>query len=348
MSALKSDCSTKLFFMKRITMFILCFAFGWSALSAQFQVTGQVTSAEDGIPLPGVSVTVKGTTTGTITDLNGKYQINVPGNENVLVLSFVGLLTQEVEVNGRSSIDVTMESDLLEIDEVVDGMPIASQKAFVEDVSSGTNPSSRIVDLNPEDIESISVLKGATASALYGLRAANGVVVITTKSGAGVRKSGKKTLVTINSSFSSDRISRLPDLQSTYAQGNGGQLGLLSSGSWGPRIDTLQTYHSQEDNIFLDNPYETLDGSPPTNVPTVYNNQEEFFKTGYTFTNSVDISSATENAHYSVGFGRTDQEGIIETTGMVRNNAKFNGNFNLSLCFCKCLLSGSGQDTRGK
>ena len=393
--------------MKRITMLILCFVFGWAALSAQFQVTGQVTSAEDGSPLPGVSVTVKGTTTGTITDMVGKYQITVPGDESILVYSFVGLLTKEVEVNGRSVIDVVMESDLMEIDEVVvtamgirkekkalgysvqdvsgdaisaaknmdvskslqgkiagvnvkqssgmpgatshvtirgnvsltgnnqplyvvDGMPIASQKAFVETVGEGTNPSSRIVDLNPEDIESVSVLKGATASALYGLRAANGVVVITTKSGAGVRKSGKKTLVTINSSFSSDQISRLPDLQSTYAQGNGGQLGLLSSGSWGPRIDTLQTYHSQEDNVFLENPYETLDGSPPTNEPKVYNNQEEFFQTGYTFTNSVDISSATENANYSVGFGRTDQEGIIETTGMVRNNAKFNGTFNLS------------------
>ncbi len=371
------------------------------------EVTGTVVGAEDGELLPGVSVAVKGTTIGTITDLNGKYVINVPQNSDVLIFSFVGLLTQEVEIGNNLVLDFSMELDLLEIDEVVvtamgirkekkalgysvqeldesqisgaknmdiskslqgkiagvnvkqssgmpgatshvtirgnvsltgsnqplyvvDGMPIASEKAFMENVGEGTNPSSRVVDLNPEDIESISVLKGATASALYGLRAANGVIVITTKSGSAARAAGKQTLVTVNSSFSSDRISRLPELQSTYAQGNGGVLNLWSSGSWGPRIDTLQNYQSQEDNLFFDDPYETSDGNPPPQVPTVYNNQEDFFQQGYTFTNSVDISSATDKARYSLGMGRTDQKGIIETTGMVRNNAKFNGFFDLS------------------
>jgi len=267
-----------------------------------------VIGAEHGELLPGVSVAVKGTSVGTITDVNGKYAINVPQDGELLVFSFVGLLSQEVAIGNNQIIDVTMEQDLLEIDEVVvtamgirkekkalgysvqeidanqisgaknmdvskslqgkiagvnvkqssgmpgatshvtirgnvsltgsnqplyvvDGMPIASEKAFMENVGEGTNPSSRIVDLNPEDIESISVLKGATASALYGLRAANGVIVITTKSGSAAKAAGKRTLVTVNSSFSSDRISRLPDLQSTYGQGNGGALNLWSSGS---------------------------------------------------------------------------------------------------------------------
>ena len=369
-------------------------------------VTGAVTSAEDGSSLPGVTVSVKGTSVGTITDHNGEYQLNIPESAEVIVFSFVGLSTQELSVSGQTQINVIMESDLLHIDEVVvtamgirkekkalgysvqeidesqisgaknmdvskslqgkiagvnvkqssgmpgatshvtirgnvsltgsnqplyvvDGMPIASEKAFVERVGEGTNPSSRIVDLNPEDIESISVLKGATASALYGLRAANGVIVITTKSGSSARTSGKKTLVTVNSSFSSDQVSRLPDLQSTYAQGNGGVLNLYSSGSWGPRIDTLQNYHSQWDNGLGLDIYETSDGSAPAQVPRVYDNQEDFFQKGYTFTNSIDISSATDNAHYSLGLGRTDQKGIIETTGMTRNNAKFNGFFDL-------------------
>ncbi len=386
-------------------------ATGFAVLAAQPRlVTGTVTSAEDGSPLPGVSVSVRGTTAGTITDMNGQYQLNVPGNADELVFSFVGLLTREVEFTGQDRIDVTMEQDFLQIDEVVvtamgirkekkalgysvqeideerisaaknadiskslqgkiagitvkqssgmpgatshvtirgnvsltgsnqplyvvDGMPVASEKAFVELVGQGTNPSSRVVDINPEDIESISVLKGATASALYGLRAANGVVLITTKSGKAARTAGKRTLVTINSSLTADRVTRLPELQSTYAQGNGGALGLYSSGSWGPRIDTLQNYHSQLDNLYLDNPYETLDGSPPPNVPTVYNNQEDFFKTGYTFTNSVDISSSTDKANYSVGFGRTDQKGIIETTGMVRREM-------VCICFGQCLPGG--------
>lgn len=367
-------------------------------------ITGVVTSVDDGSPLPGVTVTVKGTSIGTITDMTGNYSLEVPEGNDVIVFSFVGLATQEITLGDQLQLDASMASDLLEIDEVVvtamgirkekkalgysvqeldetqisaaknmdiskslqgkiagvnvkqssgmpgatshvtirgnvsltgsnqplyvvDGMPIASEKAFVEQVGTGTNPSSRVVDLNPEDIESISVLKGATASALYGLRAANGVIVITTKSGSAARMAGKKTLVTINSSFSSDRISRLPELQTTYGQGNGGVLALWSSGSWGPRIDTLQNYHTQEENLYFDNPYETFDGSPPSQVPAVYDNQEEFFQTGYTFTNSVDISSATDRANYSIGIGRTDQKGIIETTGMVRNTAKFNGNF---------------------
>ena len=387
---------------------MLLAALGPFTLMGQVRViSGTVTGAEDGEPLPGVSVAVEGTSIGTISDANGHYEIEVPESAGKLIFSFVGLLSREVELGENSTIDLVLEPDLLEIDEVVvtamgirkekkalgysvqeideaqisgaknmdiskslqgkiagvtvkqssgmpgatshvtirgnvsltgsnlplyvvDGMPVASDKAFVEKVGEGTNPSARIVDLNPEDIESISVLKGATASALYGLRAANGVVVITTKSGSAARSAGKKTLVTVNSTFTTDRVTRLPELQSTYAQGNSGLLNLWSSGSWGPRIDTLQNYHSQLDNFYLDNIYETLDGSPPSQVPTVYDNQEEFFQSGYTFTNSVDISSATDRANYSLGVGRTDQKGIIETTGMTRNNAKFNGNFMLA------------------
>jgi TonB-linked SusC/RagA family outer membrane protein len=367
-------------------------------------ISGVVTGADDGSLLPGVTVAVKGTSLGTITDASGNFTLEVPEGSDILVFSFVGLSTQEVDIGDLSQVDIKMESDLLELDEVVvtamgirkekkalgysvqeigeeqisgaknmdiskslqgkiagvtvkqssgmpgatshvtirgnvsltgdnqplyvvDGMPVASEKAFTELVGNGTNPSSRVVDLNPEDIESISVLKGATASALYGLRAANGVIVITTKSGSAARNMGKKTLVTVNSSFTSDRITRLPDLQSTYAQGNGGFLDLWSSGSWGPRIDTLQNYQTQEENLYFTNPYETFDGSAPTQVPKIYDNQEDFFKKGYTFTNSIDIASATDRANYSLSFGRTDQKGIIETTGMVRNNAKFNGNF---------------------
>ncbi|MEA3462408.1 MAG: TonB-dependent receptor plug domain-containing protein, partial [Bacteroidota bacterium] len=393
--------------MKKVLCYLLFMAFGTLTMFGQARViTGVVTGAEDGSPLPGVTVSVKGTSIGAITGADGQYQINIPSGADVLVFSFVGLLTQEVPIGNQNQVNVVMEPDLLELEEVVvtamgirkekkalgysvqeidehqisgaknmdiskslqgkiagvnvkqssgmpgatshvtirgnvsltgdnqplyvvDGMPIASSKAFTENVGEGTNPSSRIIDLNPEDIESISVLKGATAAALYGLRAANGVIVVTTKSGSAARAAGKKTLVTVNSSFSSDQVSRLPNLQSTYGQGNGGELNLWSSGSWGPRIDTLQNYHSQLDNLYLDNIYETLEGTSPSQVPAVYNNQEDFFQQGYTFTNSIDISSSGENSNYSLGIGRTDQKGIIETTGMTRNNAKFNGFFDL-------------------
>ncbi len=276
--------------MKKVLFFLLFMAFGTLTMFGQARlVSGVVSSSEDGTPLPGVTVAVKGTTVGTITDATGNYQINVPQGADILIFSFVGLATQEVKIGDLSEVAITMESDLLEIDEVVvtamgirkekkalgysvqeidesqisgaknmdvskslqgkiagvnvkqssgmpgatshvtirgnvsltgdnqplyvvDGMPIASDKAFTENVGEGTNPSSRIVDLNPEDIESITVLKGATAGAIYGLRASNGVILITTKSGSAARTAGKKTLVTLNSSFSSDRISRLPEL----------------------------------------------------------------------------------------------------------------------------------------
>ncbi len=381
---------------------------GWHALFAQrVEITGTVTSAEDGASLPGAAIVVKGTTIGSITNLDGEYTISVPEDEEILVYSFIGLKTQEISINGRTEIDVVLEPDIVGLDEVVvtamgirketkalgysiqkvegkklaaakqmdvskalqgkvagvvvrqssgmpgatsfitirgsssitgenqplyvvDGMPLASDKAFSEPVGKGTNPSARILDLNPDDIESINVLKGATASALYGLRAANGVVVITTKSGSAARDAGKKTLVTLNSSYTFDQITRLPDLQSTYAQGNDGKLDLYSSGSWGPGIDTLQPYMPQRDNLFYDYPDYDPAHADDLQEPGIYNNQEDFFKAGYTFNNSADISTSSENTTYSLGFGRTDQKGIIETTGMQRSSAKFNSNFNLS------------------
>ncbi len=83
------------------------------------EITGTVVSADDGGTLPGVSVAVKGTSIGTITDMNGQYQLNVPANTEIIVFSFVGLLKQEIAISGQNQIDVTMESDLLQIDEVV-------------------------------------------------------------------------------------------------------------------------------------------------------------------------------------------------------------------------------------
>jgi TonB-linked SusC/RagA family outer membrane protein len=395
--------------MKRFYVF---FAFillaSFQLINAQaIQVTGKVTSSEDGMPLPGVSILIKGTTRGTVTNLDGDYVIDVPTDAQTLVFSFIGMKVQEVAIEGRTTIDIVLEPDILGLDEVVitamgirreakalgyavqeisgeeisqaknmdvskslqgkvagvfvrqssgmpgatshvtirgstsltgnnqplyviDGMPITTGKAYKELVGEGVNPSNRVLDLNPDDIESITVLKGSTASALYGLRASNGVVVITTKSGRAARQSGKSFLVTFNSNYTFDQITRLPELQSTYAQGNGGLLNLWSSGSWGPRIDTLQPYLSQEDNVLND--YPDYDPAVTTELqePKVYDNQENFFQTGHTFTNSIDISSSGEFGSFSIGFGRTDQEGIIETTGMERNNAKISGMFKLN------------------
>ena len=106
--------------MKRFTVLLALFVFVGIALQAQgVQITGNVSSSDDGAPLPGVSVVVKGTTVGTVTDINGDYSLSVPSNATTLTFSFVGMMTQEVEIGGRTKIDVVMKTDALNIDEVV-------------------------------------------------------------------------------------------------------------------------------------------------------------------------------------------------------------------------------------
>jgi TonB-dependent SusC/RagA subfamily outer membrane receptor len=200
---------------------------------------------------------------------------------------------------------------------VVDGLPVASNSDFVPR-GVGADYSSRALDINPHDIESVNVLKGAAAAALYGLRAANGVVIITTKSGRGVIGKPGAT-VTVNSDFTFDRVSRLPDLQDVYAQGYLDAMtpvfDQFASTSWGPRIDQLGTYNS------------VITGQPVNGTGKVYDNIDPFFQTGYTTNNGVNISQAGEMGNYSVGAGYTRQEGIIPTTGMERMNAKIAGDF---------------------
>lgn len=201
---------------------------------------------------------------------------------------------------------------------VVDGMPIESnaiQQAGGTGIGvggvSGTDASARALDINPNDIESISVLKGGAAAALYGVRAANGVVIITTKKGKGVGINEKATL-TFNSDFSVDRVSRLPELQDVYAQGSGGAYNRTTSLSWGPRISTLGT----------------IENALGEQVQAqVYDNVDPFFETGHTWTNGITLANNGQIGNYAVSLAYTDQEGIIPTTGMQRFNGKVGGDF---------------------
>ncbi|MGC1240053.1 MAG: SusC/RagA family TonB-linked outer membrane protein, partial [Chryseosolibacter sp.] len=219
-------------------------------------VTGVVTSSEDGTPLPGVNVVIQGTTEGTSTDADGRFSLNVPSSESVLVFSFIGLQSQEVTVGNRSTVDIQMTVDLTQLSEVVVvGYSTTTQQAFtgtakvvssenlarknVSNVSRalagevaglqvintsgqpGTEATIRIrgfgsvngnrnplfvVDgvpfsgslnsINPADIESTTVLKDAAATAIYGSRGANGVIIITTRSGK-----GKDSFVEVDGQF---------------------------------------------------------------------------------------------------------------------------------------------------
>ena len=218
--------------------FTLC-AFALNARGQDHTVSGTVTSAEDGSPLPGVNVLVKGTTAGTVTGADGTYTVEVPDANATLVFSFIGYTSQEVAINGRTSIDLALAEDVQSLEEVVvvgystkkqselsssvtvvggeklrdvtsnnvatllqgkapgvivsspSGDPNASPSVVIRGSSSITAGSAPlyVVDgiiggtANPNDIESITVLKDAAATGLYGSRAANGVIIITTKSG---------------------------------------------------------------------------------------------------------------------------------------------------------------------
>ena len=139
---------------------------------------------------------------------------------------------------------------------VIDGMPVTSTPDVSTDIQnngsvSGADFANRAVDIDPNDIESINILKGQAASALYGIRASNGVIIITTKSGKGLEKG--KPQVSFSSNVSFDVVGRLPEFQKTYAQGSGGVFSTTSGTSWGPKISELPndaTYGGNTDNEY--------------------------------------------------------------------------------------------------
>lgn len=275
-------------------------------VSAQQIVTGVVTSAEDNLPVIGASVKVKGTTTGAITDIDGKYSVKAAGND-VLIFSYMGMKTQAVSVANRTKINVVMKSSSIMVDEVVvtamgvtaskkklnyavqslnsdeitssqsanfvsslqgkiaglqvspsGGSPNASTPITIRAISSinpgqGNEPlfvvdgiaisggGTSAGDINPNDIESMTVLKGAAASALYGQEGANGVIMITTKSG----KEGRMT-VNASASLQVENAIRTPKLQQMYGPGGDGFYVPNTSGGWGP---LLQPGEKVYDNV---------------------------------------------------------------------------------------------------
>jgi TonB-linked SusC/RagA family outer membrane protein len=373
------------------------------------QVTGTVIAADDGEPIIGASVMIKGTTNGTITDIDGTFSISVTGNNPTLIISYVGMITQEAAA--RANMQIRMQPDMQRLDEVVvtamgitrekkalgysvqdvksdeltqaastslsgamqgkisgveiasssgmpgasakitirgsrsftgdntplyvvDGMPIASNSEVdTYDSVTGSDYANRAVDLDPNDIESINILKGQAASALYGMRASNGVVVITTKSGKGARKG--KPEITFTSSYSFDKLSTSPDFQMEYAQGTGGRYVHNASTTWGPSITELPndpTYGGNTDNRYTQAdgrqegkyyvPQRAAAGLDPWTTPQAYKNSEAFFRTGSTWSNSVNIMQGLDKGSYSFTIGNMTSEGIIPSTGMDRYNAK--------------------------
>lgn len=378
---------------------------------AQERAVSGTVSDNAGMPLPGVSVLVKGTKTATQTDFDGKFSIKASPSQ-ILVISYMGMQTQEVAASS-TSINVKLKDDSVQLESVVvtalgikrekkalgyatqeikateltkgnnnslagalqgklagvqitpssgapgassqivirgarsftgnntplyviDGMPVASQADYSTGNSvTGSDSSNRAIDIDPNDIESINILKGQAASAIYGLRASNGVVVITTKSGRGASKNGKPT-INFNSSVTADNISRKIDFQNEYAQGTNGVYNPTNSLSWGPKISELPnspTYGGNVANALNGGdtsahagkyyvPQRATAGLDPWVTPRVYDNFGDFFKTGITVNNSLNITQATDKSNYAFAIGSSNQEGFIPETGMDRYNVK--------------------------
>ena len=179
-------------------------------------------------------------------------------------------------------------------------------------VVDGAPISGRIEDLNPSNIESVNILKGPAASALYGLRASNGVILITTKSGKSL---DGNPIISFDTFQSFDVASYLPDLQMAYAQGSNGVFNPNHSFSWGPKISELGTYTNQLGE---------------QEVAQAYDNDKEFFETGSTTNTNISVSNAGKIGSYYIGIGHNSQNGIVPTTKLKRTNLNFGGKYLLS------------------
>ena len=189
---------------------------------------------------------------------------------------------------------------------VIDGVPIQNTNIASVDRFSGVDYGNRAGDINPDDIESMTVLKGGAAAALYGQRARNGVIVITTKKG---RKNTKMS-VTVNSSVRFDDPFRLPDYQNEFGQGSQNKLDSASLGNWGPRFDAR--------NFIAPDSSTQIYSARPDNV-------ENFYRTGQTLINSVSLAGGDDNSTYRLGVTQFDQEGIVPNTALSRTTFNLTG-----------------------
>ena len=424
--------------MRNITILLLClfslFAFDVSAQT--IEIRGRVTDSS-GTPLPGASVTVKGTSNGTSTAADGTFRISAP-QTGTLLISSVGLASSEVDIKKRNVIDVTLSTSTRALDEVVvtalgirrskNSVPYAAQTIRGDDVNQsrssnfvnqlsgklsgveirqnnvmggstnivirgtksllGNNQAMFVVDgvpidnsnttsqaastgrptdvngrtqagsydygnaasdINPDDIESITVLKGAAASALYGSRAASGVVMVTTKkgrTGLGVTVNSGVTVGNIDkSTFAkyqkeygagysqtgySTAASGSPNLGFWYKDAFGtGQLSLIAptteDAAYGVRFDpNLMVYQ-----------WDSFDPTSPNYKKmrpwvAAENDPSTFYQTAISLNNSVFLTGGSDRGTFKLGYTRTDEKGIVPNSKLIKNLINFSSSYNVT------------------
>lgn len=369
------------------------------------QITGTVVDA-NGEPLIGVSVMVKGTSTGVVTNIDGNYTLNLADPDATLVFSYIGYTTQNVVAGNRSHLNVTMEEesnllkevvvtamgiqrkessltyatqrvkaeDLMKVQDpnvanslegkisgititpnaggaggaskillrgnksilgnsspliVIDGVPmtnnIRNQKGFgggegftYASMGEGSDALSLI---NPDDIESVNVLKGANAAALYGSVAANGVLMITTKKG----REGKLD-ISVTSNVTFDSPLKTPELQNVYGAMINQATGQLGSSAWGSKIADIPS-----DQLTLTVPANSMFFTSGNNVVHLRNtpsdNVDDFYRTGVTTNNSVSLSGGTANMRSYISVANSHAMGMMRTNNYNRNSINFRQTF---------------------
>ncbi|MET0945218.1 MAG: SusC/RagA family TonB-linked outer membrane protein, partial [Flavobacterium sp.] len=394
---------------------------------AQERIVTGIVSDNNNLPLPGVTVVIKGQKTGTQTDFDGKFSIKATPTQ-VLVFSYIGMKTQEVTAS-NSNLSVKMQDAAQELEGVivttalgikkqkrslgyatsnvsakeltevtntnvfeslsgkVAGVDItapaqvgASSKVIIRGFNSLSNNSPLYVvdgtpinnssssgtgntrsfdggngvsDLDPNNIESMSILKGAAASALYGSRAANGVILITTKSA----KNKSKISIEIMNSTDYSEVARVPHLQNDFGQGWNGK----SYSSWAGSSNTVSNENGSWGAAFNGEvrPWGAIINNSQQIKPYVAleNNIRDFFETGQTFTNSVRVSGGGENSNFSLNFSDVNSDGIMPSdadsykrrafgvnAGMNSEKLTVKVNFNYIKKDQNAVNTGQGQD----
>ncbi|OKS87403.1 hypothetical protein RG47T_2864 [Mucilaginibacter polytrichastri] len=377
--------------------FALPLIFAQTLYAQSVVVSGVITSKSDGLPLPGVSILIKGTTTGTQTDIDGKFTLH-PHINDVIRVSFTGLSTQEITIKqaetnlqialldgqnalnevvvtalniskDKKSLGYTVQGlkskDISEAKEtnlvnalsgkiagvnvtnsqgdmgssrivirgetsisgpnqplfVVDGVPVDNSQFL--GTGGSRDFANGVADINSEDIESLTVLKGPNAAALYGYRAANGVILIKTKNGKGSKGLG----VTINSNTSFSNILGLPKYQNEYGQGSNGKFsyvdgkgGGVNDGideSWGPALNGQLIPQFNSNGVAV--PFV----AHPDNV-------RSFFKTGVTLNNGVSLASSGDKYDFRLGYNNLHQTGVIPNSEQGRNSFILNATYRIT------------------
>lgn len=338
----------------------------FSQLSWTQTVSGTVTDASNNEALPGVGVQEEGTNNGTITDVDGKYSINLTKSTATLTFSYIGFTAQKIEYSGQNSLDIALNSGALLDEIVVTALGISREKKAIsyavqnvrtEEISqardlnvinslsgkvaglsiarsgSGVGAASRVIlrgnrsiagnsqplyivdgvpilgdlaTVNPDDIESITVLKGANAAALYGSRAQNGAIVINTKKG----KEGFN--VSVNTSYTADSPLFLKKYQTKFGQGNGGKYAPGSEQAWGPALDGASVAHWSRDPNFPTKSYAYSASGDPV---------ADFFQTGHNLGTSLAISGGTPKTQTYFSYTYTNASGVVPTNELKRHNA---------------------------